>query len=244
VAEAEGAALREVEQAFDADPHGIAAILIEPIQGEGGDNHFRPEFLLGLRRIADERDALLIFDEVQTGLGTTGEMWAFQALGVTPDLVAFGKKTQVCGMMSTRRIDEVEKNVFHVSSRINSTWGGNLVDMIRCARYLEIIRDEELVANAARVGAYFRQGLVELEEEFAGIVDNARGRGLFLAFDLPDGTMRNEVGKRCWEKGLATLTCGSRSLRFRPALVFSENDVDRSLVILREALSEVRGTGG
>ncbi len=244
VAEAEGAALREVEQAFDADPHGIAAILIEPIQGEGGDNHFRPEFLRGLRRIADERDALLIFDEVQTGLGTTGEMWAFQALGVTPDLVAFGKKTQVCGMMSTRRIDEVEKNVFHVSSRINSTWGGNLVDMIRCARYLEIIRDEELVANAARVGAYFRQGLVELEQEFAGIVDNARGRGLFLAFDLPDGTMRNEVGKRCWEKGLATLTCGSRSLRFRPALVFSENDVDRSLVILREALSEVRGTGG
>jgi L-lysine 6-transaminase len=244
VAEAEDAALREVEQAFDADPHGIAAILIEPIQGEGGDNHFRPEFLLGLRRIADERDALLIFDEVQTGLGTTGEMWAFQALGVTPDLVAFGKKTQVCGMMSTRRIDEVEKNVFHVSSRINSTWGGNLVDMIRCARYLEIIRDEELVANAARVGAYFRQGLVELEEEFAGFVDNARGRGLFLAFDLPDGTMRNDVGKRCWEKALATLTCGPRSLRFRPALVFSENDVDRSLVILREALSEVRGTGG
>jgi L-lysine 6-transaminase len=244
MAEPEDAALREVEQAFDADPHGIAAILIEPIQGEGGDNHFRPEFLRGLRRIAYERDALLIFDEVQTGLGVTGEMWAFQALGVTPDLVAFGKKTQVCGMMSTRRIDEVEKNVFHVSSRINSTWGGNLVDMIRCARYLEIMRDEELVANAARVGAYFLEGLVELEEEFAGIVDNARGRGLFLAFDLPDGTMRSDVGTRCWGKGLATLTCGPRSLRFRPALVFSENDVDRSLVILREALSEVRGTGG
>ena len=239
VVEAEDIALREIGEAFEADPHGIAAILIEPIQGEGGDNHFRPEFLRQLRRVADEREALLIFDEVQTGLGTTGEMWAFQALGVTPDLVAFGKKTQVCGVMSTRRIDEVEENVFHVSSRINSTWGGNLVDMIRCARYLEIIRDEDLVANAARVGEYFRQRLVELEEEFVGVVDNARGMGMFLAFDLPDGQTRNEVRTLCWESGLATLTCGARSLRFRPALVFSENDVDRSMVILRKALSEV-----
>ena len=243
VAAAESAALREVEQKFEEDPHGIAAILIEPIQGEGGDNHFRPEFLQGLRRIADERDALLIFDEVQTGLGTTGEMWAFQALGVTPDLVAFGKKTQVCGMMSTRRIDEVAENVFHTSSRINSTWGGNLVDMIRCARYLEIIQEEDLVANAARVGTYFRQKLMELEGEFPGIVDNARGLGMFLAFDLPDGATRNDLRTRCWDKGLATLTCGPRSLRFRPALVFSENDVDRSMVILREALREVTGTG-
>ena len=238
VAEAEEASLAEIDRAFDADPHGIAAILIEPIQGEGGDNHFRPEFLQALRRIADERDALLIFDEVQTGLGTTGEMWAFQALGVTPDLVAFGKKTQVCGIMSTGRIDEVEKNVFHVSSRINSTWGGNLVDMVRCARYLEIIRDEDLVANAARVGAYFRDRLVELEDEFPALVDNVRGRGLFLAFDLPDGATRDQVRTRCWDDGLATLNCGPRSLRFRPALVFSESDVDRSLVILREALAE------
>ena len=157
--------------------------------------------------------------------------------------MAFGKKTQVCGMMSTRRIDEVEQNVFHTSSRINSTWGGNLVDMIRCARYLEIIRDEDLVRNAARVGSYFRQRLVELEDEFAGIVDNARGRGLFLAFDLPDGSTRNDVRTSCWDKGLATLTCGPRSLRFRPALVFSEQDVDRSMVILREALREVHKTG-
>ncbi|MGW8283958.1 MAG: aminotransferase class III-fold pyridoxal phosphate-dependent enzyme, partial [Gemmatimonadota bacterium] len=238
-AASESIAIREIEQAFASDPNGIAAILIEPIQGEGGDNHFRPEFLRELRRIADEREALLIFDEVQTGLGTTGKMWAFQALGVTPDLVAFGKKTQVCGVMSTRRIDEVERNVFRVSSRINSTWGGNLVDMIRCARYLEIIRDENLVENAATVGEYFRERLVGLEEEFSGLVENARGRGMFLAFDLPDGPTRNQVRTRCWEDGLATLTCGPRSLRFRPALSFSRDDVDRSMVILRRALAAV-----
>ncbi|MEJ2482139.1 MAG: L-lysine 6-transaminase [Gemmatimonadota bacterium] len=238
-AAAEAESVAEIERAFDEDPHGIAAILIEPIQGEGGDNHFRTEFLRELRRIADERDALLIFDEVQTGMGTTGAMWAFQALDVTPDLVAFGKKTQVCGIMSTRRIDEVEKNVFHLSSRINSTWGGNLVDMIRCARYLEIIRDEDLVANAARVGKYFRDELAGLETEFSGAVSNARGRGLFLAFDLPDGAKRDAVRTSCWEAGLATLTCGPRSLRFRPALVFSETDVDRAIGILRDSLADL-----
>ncbi|NIP78250.1 MAG: L-lysine 6-transaminase, partial [Gemmatimonadetes bacterium] len=131
--------LDEIEAAFDADPHGIAAILIEPIQCEGGDHHFRPEFFGALREIADRREALLIFDEVQTGMGTTGTMWAFEHTGVAPDIIAFGKKTQVCGIMSTRRIDEVEKNVFQVSSRINSTWGGNLVDMVRGARYLQIM---------------------------------------------------------------------------------------------------------
>jgi L-lysine 6-transaminase len=237
--EAEAATVSEIERAFDEDPDGIAAILIEPIQGEGGDNHFRPEFLMQLRKIADEREALLIFDEVQTGMGTTGAMWAFEALGVTPDLVAFGKKTQVCGVMSTRRIDEVPENVFHISSRINSTWGGNLVDMIRCARYLEIIRDEDLVANAARVGGYFRDRLEALEKEFPGTVSNARGLGMFLAFDLPDGPTRDAVRTNCWQAGLATLTCGPRSLRFRPALVFSEADVDRAIEILRPVVASV-----
>ncbi len=232
---AEAQSLREIEAAFAADPNGIAAILVEPIQGEGGDNHFRPEFLAALRRIADERDALLIFDEVQTGIGATGTMWAFQQLGVTPDLVCFGKKTQVCGFMSTARIDTVPTNVFHVSSRINSTWGGNLVDMVRSARYLQIIRDEQLVASAACVGAGFRAGLEQLAADFP-VVTNVRGRGLMLAVDLPDAAQRNALRTRCWDAGLATLACGTRSMRFRPALTFSDADVQQVLSILREVL--------
>ena len=236
-AAAEAASLREIEAAFGRYPDGIAAILIEPLQGEGGDNHFRGEFLQELRRIADERDALLIFDEVQTGLGGTGSMWAFQHFGVTPDIVAFGKKTQVCGIMATSRIDEIPTNVFTVSGRINSTWGGNLVDMVRCARYLEIMDEEGLVENASRVGELFRQGLVELEEEFEA-VSNARGRGFLLAFDLPDGETRNEVRTGCWDAGLATLTCGPRSIRFRPSLTFSDSDVERAIAVLRDVLRD------
>jgi L-lysine 6-transaminase len=168
-------------------------------------------------------------------MGVTGTMWAYQQLGATPDIIAFGKKTQVCGIMSTRRIDEVEKNVFHVSSRINSTWGGNLVDMVRCARYLQVMQEDGLVENAAKIGAAFKEGLESLQADFPQI-SNVRGRGLLLAFDLPDKGARDDLRRRCWEMGLATLPCGPRSLRFRPPLIFTKAEVDQALGIVRKAL--------
>lgn len=233
---AEQAACAEIEAAFARDPHGIAAILIEPIQAEGGDNHFRAEFLKRLREYADRYEALLIFDEVQTGFGTTGKMWAFQHFGVVPDILVFGKKTQVCGIMSTERIDQVERNVFRVSSRINSTWGGNLVDMVRCARCLEVMVEERLVENAARVGQQLLSGLEELAGRLP-LVTNPRGRGLMLAFDLPDTETRNAVRTDLWREGLATLACGPRSIRLRPALIFGEAEVDRALELLDRVLA-------
>ncbi len=137
--------------------------------------------------------------------------------------------------MSTSRIDEIPTNVFAVSSRINSTWGGNLVDMVRCARYLQIIDEDGLVESTASVGELFRRRLVELEAEHDA-VSNARGRGFMLAFDLPDGESRNAVRTECWDAGLATLTCGPRSIRFRPSLTFSESDVEEAIAILRQVL--------
>jgi L-lysine 6-transaminase len=236
VVAAEAQAAKEIEAAFEADPHGIAGILIEPIQGEGGDKHFTGQFLQRLREYADEYEALLIFDEVQTGMGVTGKMWAFQHFDVTPDILAFGKKTQVCGIMSTARIDEVPTNVFAVSSRINSTWGGNLVDMVRCARYLQIIHEDGLVENAARVGCAFKRGLEELAAEFP-IVTNVRGRGLMLAFDLPARETRDAIRQGCWDAGLATLPCGDVGIRFRPPLTFSEAEAAKAVAILRDVLA-------
>ena len=240
-ARSESVTIGEIETAFAKDPHGIAAILIEPIQSEGGDRHFRPEFLQELRRLADEHEALLIFDEVQTGIGMTGSMWAWQQFGVTPDLIAFGKKTQVCGILSTRRIDEVEDNVFHLSSRINSTWGGDLVDMVRFARILEIIEQDRLVENAATVGAFFLQGLWDLQSR-QPLMSQARGRGLMLAFDLPDTETRNQLRTALWDAGLATLSCGPVSVRFRPSLIFSKADVTKTLDILEHALAALHTT--
>ena len=236
VAAAEATACAEIEAAFAADPHGIAAILIEPIQGEGGDNHFRREFLHRLREYADRFHALLIFDEVQSGFGTTGAMWAYEHFGVLPDLLVFGKKSQVCGVMAGHRLDVVERNVFRVSSRINSTWGGNLVDMVRGARYLQIMEEDALVANAARVGELFRLGLEDLAQRMPEVT-NPRGRGFMLAFDLPDRASRDALRTELWQEGLAVLACGDRSIRFRPSLTFGERETDRALEILERVLA-------
>jgi L-lysine 6-transaminase len=239
VAKAEAAAIAQIEGAFLERRDDIACILLEPIQAEGGDNHFRPEFLRALRRLADENEALLIWDEVQTGMGITGKMWAHQHDGVRPDLLAFGKKAQVCGMMAGARLDQEPENVFRVSSRINSTWGGNLVDMVRSQRYLEIVAEEKLVENAATVGARLLQGLGALAGEFPTRVSNARGKGLMCAIDFPDGKIRDAVKDRLFDQGAIILGCGEVGLRFRPPLDVTAAEVDEGLDLLRKALKVV-----
>ncbi len=239
-AAAEETVENEIRAACAADPDDIAALILEPIQGEGGDNHFRPELFRRLRRLADELEFLLIFDEVQTGVGLTGSMWAWQQFGVEPDMFAFGKKTQVCGFASNHRIDDVPDNVFKVSSRINSTWGGNLVDMVRCARYLEIITEDKLIDNARVVGDYLQARLRELAQEFPGVMTNVRGRGLFIAFDLPDKAMREKTLAACLENGLMALASGVSAIRFRPHLILSKEEADEGVRKLRRALTVAR----
>ncbi|HEY6561471.1 MAG TPA: L-lysine 6-transaminase [Polyangiaceae bacterium] len=236
---AESTAIQAAEQAFDRAPDEIAAILIEPIQGEGGDNHFRPEFLRALRRLADEREALLIYDEVQTGLGLTGKWWAYQHHGIAPDIVCFAKKMQVGGILVSGRIDEVPDNVFSVPSRINSTWGGSLVDMVRCTRLLQLIEDEQLLDNAARRGHELRSGLEQIEGRFPGKVSNARGLGLMCALDVPATQLRNQVIQRCFADGMIILACGRNSLRFRPTLTVTAEAIAEGLVHLERALTHV-----
>jgi len=231
-------AVEQMKTAFTERKDDIAAIIIEPIQGEGGDNHFRPEFLQMLRHLADENEALLIFDEVQTGVGLTGTFWAHQGLGVRPDILAFGKKTQVCGILAGDRIDEVEDNVFRFAGRINSTWGGNLVDMVRFDRILEIIEEDELVENAAEMGRVLQRRLVDLSERF-DFVTSPRGRGLMCAFDLPATEIRDRVRKIAFDKGLLILGCGASTLRFRPRLAITEDELDEGMGILTEVLSEL-----
>jgi len=232
---AEERAIAQIEASFVEYPNDIAAIIIETIQGEGGDNHFRPEFFQALRRLADEREAMLIFDEVQTGVGITGSFWAWQNMGVAPDIFVFGKKMQVCGLACSSRVDEVERNVFVEHSRINSTWGGNLVDMVRAQRYLEIIESDGLVENAQEQGTFLLAQLAELQTR-SGRFDNLRGRGLFIAFDLPDASRRNEVIERAYERQLLLLPCGTRSIRLRPHLDVSRATLEEFLNILEVVL--------
>ena len=215
-----------------------AALIVEPIQGEGGDNHFRQEFLQQLRDLANEAEFLLVFDEVQTGFGTTGKWWAFEHFNVQPDLFAFGKKTQVCGICASSRLDEVD-SVFKVSSRINSTWGGNLVDMIRSQRYVEIIEEQDLLTNVTQVGDHILAGFHKLEETYMGKVTNARGRGMFVAFDLPDGETRDLTLKAMLDTDVLGLASGDRAIRFRPNLALTQEEADEGLDRLTRALATV-----
>jgi L-lysine 6-transaminase len=231
----EQTSLDQITEAFRQNKDDIAAIILEPIQGEGGDNHFRPEFFRALRQLADENEAMLIMDEVQTGIAMTGKMWAHQHF-IEPDMIAFGKKMQVCGFLCGRRIEEVKDNVFAVPSRINSTWGGGLVDMVRAQRYLEIIEEDHLMEHARKMGQHLLKGLEGMTQDFPGIVSNARGLGLFAAFDVSTPEKRSDIRKRAYEKGLIILPSGERSIRFRPPLTVSPDEIDLGLRILRESM--------
>ena len=223
-------------------------MIIEPIQGEGGDNHFRCEFFKELRSLANQEEFLLIYDEVQTGVGITGQMWCHQSFtpkncqctcedaSTAPDVIAFGKKTQVCGIFASKRLDEVDDHVFHESSRINSTWGGSLVDMVRFTLYLEIIEKENLVKNANSMGSHLSERLTALEEKYEDKVSNVRNRGLFGAFDLIDSKSRDKLLEIILDEGAMMLGCGTKSIRFRPHLNITSSELDQGFEMIDRAL--------
>ncbi|MGJ1322815.1 L-lysine 6-transaminase [Sphingobacterium sp. PCS056] len=236
VIEKEKMAIREIRNALAQHPNDIACIIIEPIQAEGGDNHFRKEFFQSLRDICDEHDILLIFDEVQTGIGLTGSMWAYQHIGVVPDLVAFGKKTQVCGLLANKdKFDRVEKHVFQESSRINSTFGGDFTDMMRFKLILEVIEQENLIELITQKGAYFMQQLETLAIHHPQI-SNIRGQGLFIAFDFENEQVRDQFIKDAFAEKLILLGCGKLSIRFRPHLNILMEEIDAAIAIMNRIL--------
>ena len=247
----ENIALEQIKDAIRNNPDDIAGLIIEPIQGEGGDNHFRCEFFKELRNLANEEEFLLIYDEVQTGVGITGNMWAHQSFtphsckcdcedaSTAPDIISFGKKTQVCGIFASKRLDEVEGHVFHESSRLNSTWGGSLVDMVRFTIYLEIIEKENLVQNANDMGNHLSKCLNDLQANHPNIVSNVRNKGLFGAFDLNDGEQRDILVGAILNEGAMMLGCGTKSIRFRPHLNINEQEMNDGFSMIDKAISNI-----
>jgi L-lysine 6-transaminase len=229
----------QINKALEDNPDDIAAIIIEPIQGEGGDNHFRNDFFKQLFKLSRKYEFMYIVDEIQTGVGLTGKMWAYEHFDFTPDILAFGKKTQVCGIMVGSLIDEVKENVFQVSSRLNSTWGGNLIDMVRCQKYLEIIKKENLVKNAKIQGNLLLKGLLEIQENHPDLISNARGLGLMCAFDLETSTIRNDFRDKLYRNGLVVLGCGKKTIRFRPPLIVSSDDINDMISIIEKTFKNI-----
>jgi L-lysine 6-transaminase len=231
----EDKALTEIELAIKKNLDDIAVIIIEPIQAEGGDNFFRKEFFTKLREIADKNEILLMFDEVQTGFGLTGKFWAYEHY-VEPDIISFGRKAQVCGIMVSDRIDDIDDNVFKVSSRINSTWGANFVDMVRSKFILDVIKNENLVENAKKVGEHLKYQLMNIKDEYPNLISNVRGLGLMCSFDFLNPELRNSFKNLAYKEKLMILGCGEKSIRFRPPLNITEDEIDKGLTIIRKVL--------
>jgi len=229
-------AINEIYMNIKEYKDDVAVIIIEPIQGEGGDNFFRKEFFLKLREIADENEILLMFDEVQSGFGLTGKLWASEYY-VLPDIIAFGKKAQTCGIMVSDRIDDVEENCFRKSSRINSTWGGNLVDMVRSTKIIETIFEEHLIDNAKNLGEYLLKNLQDIQNDFPNLINNARGLGLMCSFDFNSPEERILFLKETFKNKLLILGCGTKTVRFRPSLAITKDELDEGLKIVRNVLN-------
>ncbi|MFA7447633.1 MAG: L-lysine 6-transaminase [Weeksellaceae bacterium] len=234
--ELEKMALDQINKALANNPNEIACIIIETIQAEGGDNFFRNEFHKALRKVCDDNQILYILDEVQTGMGLTGKMWAYQNYDIIPDIIAFGKKTQVCGILANKeKLDQVPHNVFQESSRINSTFGGNYIDMIRFKLILEVIEQENLLENVRVQGEFLKSELEKLQENHSN-VSNVRGMGLFCSFDLTSTEERDAVINKAFENKLILLSCGEKTIRFRPHLNVKREDLEKVSEILNEIL--------
>jgi L-lysine 6-transaminase len=239
VKRAEGKALDQARAAFKTSPHDIACFIAEPIQSEGGDNHMRAEFLQQMQALCHEYDALFVLDEVQTGVGLTGTAWAYQQLGLEPDIVAFGKKVQVGGIMAGLRLDLVPDNVFALPGRISSTWGGGLADMVRSRRILEIIERDGLFDHAAKVGEWLLDAMTAVARQHPRLSSNVRGRGLMCAFDLPSRQMRDATVAGLRNERVMAVPCGERSVRFRPALNITETELGVGLAALDRVLARM-----
>ena len=237
----ESSVIHDIREYGENHPDTIAGIIIEPIQGEGGDNHFRPEFMRNLCDVTHEIGAKFIVDEVQTGTGGTGKMWAYEHAGIKPDMLAFGKRMQVCGLMASDSMREYEDNPFQTSSRINSTWGGNLIDMVRSAWQLEVMDKEKLVENAAKRGDELLKGLNELEQKYS-FISNVRGKGVLCAFSLENNSQRNQMREAIYKSGSLVLNSGFESIRLRPSLTLSSDEIGEALNMFDAAAQSLSST--
>jgi 4-aminobutyrate aminotransferase len=224
-----------------APPRDVAAIIVEPIQGEGGYVVPAPGFMRGLRQICDQYGILLIADEVQSGIGRTGKMWAFEHDGVVPDIVAsakgLGGGMPIGAMIARKELTEQWEPGSH-----GSTYSGNA---LTCAAAYEVVSlvESEPAANAARVGDYLKQGLEELQGRYEQIGD-VRGRGLMLGVEFikssatrePARALSHDIMENAFKRGLLLLTCGTSTVRFCPPLVLTEAQVDEGLTIFEAAL--------
>jgi len=220
-------ALKMVEMALTQSKNEVVGIITEPIQGAGGQRCARPEFFRGLSELAHEHGTYVAYDEVQTGFGATGKMFAIDHFNLpyAPIAVASGKKFGSGILYMAEPLEEM--------GILDSTWGGTLADMVRVVREMEIVQEENLIEQAAIKGAYLAAGLLKLAEKYPTLIRNVRGMGLYQGFALPSPEAKAEFIRTARnEFGLLLLGAGTRSVRTRPNLSVTHSDIDQFLGLL------------
>jgi 4-aminobutyrate aminotransferase/(S)-3-amino-2-methylpropionate transaminase len=234
--QAEAEAILALEKIVEEFKGRVAAILIEPIQSEGGDRHASPAFFQQVQRIAKQAGAAFILDEVQTGVAMSGTLWAHEQLNLPepPDMVTFGKKMQLGGFFSN--------DAYNITQfgRMYQTRNGDRARAMLAQTTLQTIDAEDLLANVREVGSFFLRGLEALAEKFPKLVTEPRGKGFLLAFDLPTPASRDDFLKRAMRRGVFASYTGTRSVRIRPHLITKQPEVEIALKAFDEALAEMQ----
>jgi len=226
--------LRAVERAIDSR---TAAVLVEPIQGEGGVNLPDDGYLPGLRKLCDEAGILLMFDEIQTGMGRTGKLWAYEHAGVTPDVMTLAKALANGVPIGAALATEDVARVFTPGTH-GSTFGGNPLATAVGLTVFTTLVEERLADRAAQMGRVLRERLLAVQSKHGATVKEVRGRGLLVGVDLsvPVG----DVVGACRERGLLALTAGDNALRLAPPLIVDERAIEQAVGIIDHALKDVR----
>lgn len=233
--QAEAEAIFALEQIVAAHQGKVAAIIVEPIQSEGGDRHASPTFFQQVQQIAKQAGAAFILDEVQTGVAMTGTLWAHEQLELPtpPDMVTFGKKMQLGGFFATKEYDITQ------FGRMYQTRNGDRARAMLATTTLQTIEAENLLANVRETGAFFLKGLEALSEKYPRLVSEPRGKGFILAFDMPTPVVRDDFLKRAMRRGVFASYTGTRSVRLRPHLITRQPEVEIALGAFEAALREM-----
>ncbi|KAJ1856210.1 hypothetical protein GGH12_002689 [Coemansia sp. RSA 1822] len=225
----------ELERVLRTHPVPIAAIIVEPVQSEGGDRHASPEFFRAIRSITRELDVLMIVDEVQTGCGATGTFWAHEQWGLAeaPDMVTFSKKMQAAGFFHTRQLvpDQAYRNF--------NTWLGDPPRALLAQAIVDEVLEKNLVGQTRLVGEYLKSHLLPLAIRYHRLVTSVRGNGTFLAFDCPTPELRAEFIELMRQEGVNMGGSGDRAVRFRPMLTLTKTHVNVFLTRLESVLNKM-----
>jgi len=225
--------LDEVEAHLANKNKPVTCVLVEPIQCTAGDIHHDRNFFTTIRELCDKYDVPLVFDEIQIGFGATGKLWFFEHLNIIPDIVVFGKKTQVSGLMAADKLSGIfdHENI----PRLEVTWNSDTLDMIRSKYITRAFKELGVLENVVARGDQLFDQLSKLDG-----ISGLRSRGLIIGFDLKDTITRNKFMDTLYGKGMICNSTGERSIRLRPNLCVTSDDVSKACKLIEEAIEDIQ----